>query len=358
MKCHENSKSDQSQTVIPMNRLFFRSFILAGAVMLHTSGLNAADNPSAGTSGQSIPGKNIEISGLIEVEGSRISGGGEGVSADLILSTFELGLEVKMIENLSGHVTLLYEEDGDDELLVDEAYIRMKFSDSPFFVQAGRFTQLFGNFETGMIADPITLELAETKHHASIMAGFESDVFSASLTAFRSEVINDDEETVNTWVAALSVSGGKEDGFRYTLGGSAISNIAATDGLKDSYEPHSFSTSDHVWGYSIYGVAGSGPFALRAEYIAAAEEFTDGDFSGMRPSAWNIEAGYAFSEPLALSLRYGGADDFTVKQQLGATLSLQFLEHARVALEYLHEDSRDGEGADKDIVTLQLAMEF
>lgn len=299
--------------------------------------------------------KGLSFSGLIEVEGSYLDIDDES-STDLILATFELGLEAQVTDWLSAHATLLYEEEGDDELLVDEAYIRMKKEEMPFFVEAGRMTQAFGHFATGMVSDPLTLELGETKHHATLRLGYEAEPVTASLAVLKGDVQKIGKDDINTLVASIGAAGELNESFRYGIGASYITNIADTDGLQDNWEGSGSETDEMVGGYSVYGIAGFGGFEFRAEYLAAADEFSDGDMAGMQPSAWNFEAGYDFSVPLHLALRYAGADDFEVEHQYGATLAYDITEEASVALEYLHMKSDADEKA--DMLTLQLAMEF
>lgn len=297
--------------------------------------------------------KGLSFSGLVEVEAAYNS---EEEATDLSLATFELGLEAQLTDWLSAHALLLYEEDGDDELIVDEAYIRMKKGDSPIFAEAGRMTQAFGNFATGMISDPLTLELGETKHHATFRVGYEADPVTASIAVLKGDVQKTGKDDINTIVASIGAAGEVNGSFRYGLGASYISNIGDTDGLQESWESLGDETADFVAGYSVYGIAGFGDFEFRAEYLSAAEKFSDGLMDGLRPKTYNFEVGYDFPLPLHLALRYAGAEDFGVEKQYGATLAYDLAEYATVALEYLHQKNDDL--TKNDMVTLQLAMGF
>jgi len=124
----------------------------------------------------------ISFGGLVEVEANYQDTEGAESTTDLTLATFELGVEARVNPWLSAYGVLLYEQgESDDRFIVDEAYIRMKSDSSPIFAEVGRFTQSFGRFESGMISDPMTLELGETKHHASVKAGYEQEGLLASL---------------------------------------------------------------------------------------------------------------------------------------------------------------------------------
>jgi len=340
-----------------MNIPFSRTLTLAVLFTLCSKGLNAAeaDSAAAGPFGNSLA-----VGGLIEVEGSITDPDGSDTTSDIILSTFELGLEAKLNDQVSGFATLLYEEDGDDELLVDEAFIRITPAKVPLFIEAGRITQSFGDFSTGMVADPVTLELAETKHHGTVTLGYESELFGASVSAFKADVQKGGDDAVNTIVAALCVGDAENEELRYRVGASWINNIAATDGLSGDYEAFDGSTSELVGGVGLSAMAGFGPLDLRAEYITALDEFADGDRAGRKPLAWNLEAEYAIAEPVAVTVRYAGATDFDIRRQYGAAIGYEFMENTAVALEYLRENGRVDEGVkgDRDLFTLQLAMEF
>ena len=238
------------------------SLALASLCMLGSTGLYAAevDGSASGPFGDKLA-----VAGLVEVEGSITDPDGGDTSSNIILSTFELDLEAKLNEQVSGLATLLYEEDGDDELLVDEAFIRLTPATVPLFIEAGRITQAFGDFSTGMVSDPVTLELAETKHHGTVTLGYEEGLFSARVSAFKADVQEGDDDAVNTVVAALSVGDEEGEAFRYRVGASWINNIAATDGLSGDYAAFDGSTSELVGGVGLSAMAGFGPLDLRAE---------------------------------------------------------------------------------------------
>ncbi|NTV92487.1 MAG: LbtU family siderophore porin [Chlorobiaceae bacterium] len=335
--------------------VLLKSTALVGISLVCSSGLFAAEESRQSAALEPALFKGLSFSGLLEVEGAYGESDGES-SSDLSLATVELGLEAKVTDWLSARILLLYEQNGDDRILVDEASIRVQRDDSPFFVQAGRFTQSFGNFATGMISDPITLELGETKHHASLQAGYEGEIVSASFSLFKGDVQKEGMDEVNSFVGALSIGGEVNERFRYELGGSYCSNMADTDGLQDDFEPDLYRTDDYVGGYSVYGLLGFGSVEVRAEYLAAAESFVDGDRSGLKPAAYNVEVGCDLPESLHLALRYAGAEDFNVEKQYGATLACDLSEKATLALEYLHNSNDDATSS--DAVTVQLAMSF
>ncbi|ABB23502.1 LbtU family siderophore porin [Pelodictyon luteolum] len=300
----------------------------------------------------------VSFGGFVEVEANSVDTEGKKSTTDITLATLELGLEASLNPWLTAYGVLLYEQgENSDNILVEQAYIRMKSESSPFFAEVGRLTQSFGTFESSMISDPMTLELGQTRLHASLKAGYEEGGLQGSLSVFKGEVQKTGESEINSLVAFIGWQ--KElDSFRYGIGGSWTNNVADTDGLKDSFVVgNNTTTTDFVGGWSVNAMAGFGPFELRGEYLGACDNFTDGENSGRQPAAWSVEAGYAFEAPLNLALRYEGSDDFgTNDSRYGATLGWDVTDDACLAIEYQRADNKGS--ADTDTFTVQLAMGF
>ena len=299
----------------------------------------------------------ISFGGLVEVEANYQDTEGAESTTDLTLATFELGVEARVNPWLSAYGVLLYEQgESDDRFIVDEAYIRMKSDSSPIFAEVGRFTQSFGRFESGMISDPMTLELGETKHHASVKAGYEQEGLLASLSVFKGDVQKTDENEINSLVASIDWAEEVGD-FHYGVGASWTNNIGDTDGLQGEVDSVNRQTDDLVGGWTASAMAGYKSFELRGEYLGALDKFSDGESVGRQPAAWSVEAGYSFDAPFSLAVRYEGSDDFdTNDKRYGATLGWDVADGAGLAFEYQRADNKGA--ADSDTFTMQLAMEF
>ncbi|HEY7745951.1 MAG TPA: LbtU family siderophore porin, partial [Desulfuromonadales bacterium] len=117
----------------------------------------------------------ITISGLIEVEAAAESvdfaDGTSDAASDLTLATAQVGLGVKLTEEVRGNISLLFEEgafgDEDTDLEVDEAAIDINYA--PLFGRFGRLYVPFGVFHSHFISDPLTLELGETRETAALV---------------------------------------------------------------------------------------------------------------------------------------------------------------------------------------------
>ncbi|NQU46808.1 MAG: LbtU family siderophore porin [Chlorobium sp.] len=356
-----------------MKKMIIAGVTLASLGMVTSSGASASDEvlelkrrldlleaqltpPSQPEAKKSSITKGLTFGGLVEVEANYQDPSDSKATSDLTLATFELGLEATLNPWLTAYGVLLYEQgENDDNILVEQAYLRMKSESSPLFAEVGRLTQSFGSFESDMISDPMTLELGESKLHASVKTGYEADGLTGSLSVFKGDVQKTDEDSINSLVAALSWQ--KEvDDFRYGVGASWTNNMADTDGLQDGFADSK--TMDFVGGWSANAMTGYGPFVLRGEYLGACESFADGENSGRQPAAWSVEAGYALKVPLNIAVRYEGADDFgTNDSRYGATLGWEVTEDAGLSFEYQRAENKT-ETADTDTFTMQLAMEF
>jgi hypothetical protein len=310
----------------------------------------------------------ISISGLIEVEAGaeevEYADGTTDAGSDLVLATAQLGLGMKATEHISGDLIFLFEEDATD-LEIDEAAINL--SNDVLFGRFGRQYVPFGVFNSHFISDPLTLELGETRETA-LLAGYNRDLFSLSAFIFNGDAEKaGQEDHIRDWGLSLTVTPMEN----VELGASYLSDLADTDAeLLEEY-------TERVGGWSAYAVLGFGDFEFSGEFLGATESFDaadldeDGNGSGDKPAAWNLELSYAVAENIEVALRYEGSDEFAgqPERQYGVAASWAPWEHVNLALEYLRGEfdndfagdlaSDGGSPADKrDLVTAQLAFEF
>lgn len=295
---------------------------------------------------------NIELGGLVEVEGS-YSDTDDGDASDIVLATLELGIDAEITDWFSAHILFLYEEDETDGIEVDEVFASITPGDSGMFVNAGRFAQSIGAFPSSMITDPLTLDLGETTQKSSVALGWGNDAVEALVSVYKGDIQKTGDDHVNTWVGALNVNGELDD-MTLEAGVSYTNNFADSDGLVDDFAGGE--TGDFVGGYSGYVIVGFDSVQLSGEYLAAAEAFTDGDRAGMKPAAYNVELAWDAPSPLALAVRVAGGEEYDVENQYGATVSYDLYEGVALAAEYLRNENSDD--SSEDIFTVQLAAEF
>ena len=340
----------------------------------------------------------LSIGGVIEIDaGHRSSSDWSGDSADdIILDTFELVIEANASEWVSGSMLFLYEDEKDDEINIDEAYITIANSEvTPFYAAAGRLYVPFGDFETNMVSDPATLTLAETREDV-IQFGFEMDngfygsayVFNGDAEQAKSDFSSTDSNKIDNY--GLSAGYAMEnDRFSLDIGAGYINNIATSKTLQDQVGDNGLCAGDgcvkdYVAGLSLHATANIGAFTLIAEYITALDDFEANELGSvntdkLKPEAWNIEAAYNFTiagRDAVVALGYQDTDDMYFDTENTdvfdkawlASISVAIFENTSLSAEWRHasiysevKDARTAAGeqsADDDLVRVKLSYEF
>ena len=329
----------------------------------------------------------ISMGGVIEVVTSKTNSDGWGgdTASDIVLDTFELGIEASASEWVSGSVLFLYEDADDDNLNVDEAFITIANSEvTPFYGSFGRLYVPFGNFESHMISDPATLTLGETREDV-VQFGFESeDGLYGSAYVFNGDAdeLNDDD-TIDNYGLNLGYAMGNDD-FDLDVGVGYINNIATSDSLQDIVDGNGLCGSggcikDYVGGMSFHAITNIGQFNLIGEYVTAMDEFEMNELGvgeELKPRAWNIEGAYNFElagKDATVALGYqktkdmyldNSSTDFFEKAWL-ASISVGIYENTTLAAEWRHADGySETEAAvgndydDEDLLKLKLSYDF
>ena len=305
------------------------------------------------TAGVSLPlisnaDTNITISGVAEIEASAV----EKEGSDITLATIALAVDAKINEKTRVTLVALHEDDDTEEFVIDEGFINIDIGNG-LTVTAGRMYIPFGNFETNMVSDPLTLEIAETQESA-IKIEFEKNAISGSLYVFN----GDAEETNNTQ--------DKIDDFginlEYTIvnlnfGLGYINNISETDTFQ---EPTTVTISEQDAGLAFHAIYSTEQFDVIVERISALDELDN----GTEPAAANIEVGYHLGET-TIALGYQNTDELggvlpEEKTLLSYTTTISA--DTVFALEYSNSQDysvADG-GLDTSInaLTAKLAIEF
>ena len=174
----------------------------------------------------------IEISGAIEVEAGFNSSYTKVKTSDITLATVELAIDSKINDRVSGHLSLLHEED-DTSLEVDEGTISVDMSNG-WKISAGQMYIPFGNYTSNMVSDPLTLSIGETRESV-LQLGFERDGYYSAAYIFNGDSIETSTalKGENT-IEHFGVSIGKafeNDKFTLDVGLDYISSIADSDGI-------------------------------------------------------------------------------------------------------------------------------
>jgi hypothetical protein len=317
--------------------------------------------------------ENISLSGAIEIEAGfeRIDYNDPAIedvdSGDIVVTTVEVGVDAEIAKHVSGHLLFLYEED-DTDLEVDEAIISIDGEDVvPFYLNAGQMYVPFGNFESHMISDPVTLELGETRESA-VVVGFAADWIDLSAGVFNGDIDETGEDDkIESYVAGaiFTLPQNTVSGFELSAGASYISNIGDSDSLQEDIEAGPLTIRDYVAGYSAFiSISALDRFFLNAEYLTAADEFVAGELSfdsgrKFKPSAWYAELAVGVIDDLEIAVRYEASDEggnFLPEKRYGCAVTYGLFENTSLGFEYLHGEFKNNDKT--DVLTAQLAVEF
>ncbi len=310
--------------------------------------------------------KFVDFNGLIEVAGSTSSSFADESESTFELATVELGFVGSMTDWAEAHLTLLYEEGGDDKVLIDDAHIIIGNSDKcPFYLSFGRQYLPFGNFTSNMISDPLTLEIAETQETA-LQLGFAANGAYGSVFAFNGDTNQGGGDSQIEQFGANIGYAFHSDTFTLDTGISYMNSMGDSDGLSDMLKEQELLEADYVDGFGAYAIASIGPVSLIGEYVTALDHFEDAAHS--QPMAFNIETAYSFSLgqiPSTAALAYQGTDDMAgtlPESRILGTMALGIFDNTTLAFEYAHDEDYDetdgGTKGSADTFTGQLSYEF
>jgi len=306
----------------------------------------------------------ISIGSLIEVEASAGSDAGEDIS-DVVLATFELGLEAELAEGITARALLLWEEDDTEPVDLDEAVITLGGTeDIPVYIEGGKMYVPFGVFHSHFVSDPLVLELAETRESA-VAAGYANDLVDAKVGIFNGSLDEDgDDDQGDDLVASITLT--PADGIE--IGAYWIADIGESDVLEEGLAAavEGDEVTDGVAYREVGGAGGylhaeAGAFMFEAEYVTALDGFETGLMgeTELEPMAWNTELAFTATETLEFAVKAEGTEDFPEmpENQYGIAGSYALAENATVTVEYLHGTYAGGVD-DRDLVTGQFAVEL
>ncbi len=314
----------------------------------------------------------VSLSGVVEVEGSYASDYAGQEHSDIVVSTVELAVGARINNWTDSEVIALYEED-DSNLDIDVATISILNPDvTPFYLTAGQFYVPLGRFETAMVSDPLTLELAETRETA-LQLGFVQGPWQGSVYAFNGDTNRRaGNDQIEQWGASLGAVFQELAGSTAEVSLDYISNIGDSDALQDALaDPNDI--DDYVPGVALFGSLNRGRWNLLGEYVTATESFAATDLSfrgkGAKPAAWNLEL--AFEHLLAGHLAVAAIGVQHSSESLALELpryrylgswSLELLNNTALSIEWAHDTdysvSDGGTGKHGDTLTTQIAVEF
>ncbi len=318
------------------------------------------------------PLSKMTFSGLVEVEAGYLDGP-EGSESDLTVATVELGIEVQPTPWVNAHVMLLAEEDETEPPEIDEAIFTLANSTvSPWSLAAGRMVVPFGNFDSGMISDPLTLEIGETRETA-LQLGYVTQGFHALAYLFNGDTQDGGHEAIDQFGIKLGYAHDGSDTLPgLDLGISWISNLTDSNSLQETIV-NPINLQQTVPGWSANATLHWNRFTLISEYVTAAETFSTTDLAfngtGAKPSAWNLELDTDVkigNHPAALAVALQQTSEATAlslpETRWLVGLSVEIQDNTTLAMEIAHDTAYDeakgGNGEATDTLTIQLAVAF
>lgn len=313
----------------------------------------------------------VEFHGVIEVEATSGDDRTGADGSDVALATVELGFDFSAFDNwVTGTFMALHEDDDTDPWEVDQAFFIIgNTQEHPLYLAAGRMYVPFGNFETNLVSDPLTLELAETRETA-IQLGFEKNNWYGSGYVFNGDVDKAGDDEVENYGFNLGYAM-QTDGSSFDIGFSWMNHIGDADG------PESYVVApvkDYVAAYGVHGIYRIGPWTFIGEYITAADSFNAAELpwktGGAEPSAYSLEVGYDFEafggRESNIAFGIQGTQEAVAlelpEDKWLAAFSTTLFQNTSLAIEYASADDYNlgdgGTGEDGDTLTLQVAVEF
>ena len=293
----------------------------------------------------------VEIGGKIELElASEMPAEGDG-STELGVGKAELAIGAAIDDEFSGEI-VVKESDG---IVLDGATLTYD-AGGGLSATGGLQGLPFGVYDTNLISDPLTKQLAETGDVALVL-GSEADQLTWSLFAFDGDNAPEGEDNIAGFGAAIgfAVEG---DGSEFGLDLSWINHFGDTDTLGDVA-----SFTDQVAGVAASARGRIGPASLLIETVTALDTLEAEEF-GAQPSAWMVEAAYDFSlgnRDATAAVSIQGTDEAEAAELAETLMLLGFSvglsEGVGIGLEWAQSEGYGADGAD-DAITVQLAAEF
>ncbi len=315
----------------------------------------------------------VSIGGVAEVEVTNSEDFTGADNSDIALATVEFFVDTQPHEYLSTHVQFLYEDDGNENITLDEAFATLGNAEKfPLYMQAGKWAVPFGGFDTDLSSDPLTQSLGEVKE-AAVLGGVAYEGMALEAYLYNGDTQKAGESDRIDQFGLAASYGGEAGDVAYNVGAGYINNMADSDALTDTLGGNATAINKYVSGVDVHGDVSFSNITLRAGYMTALKSFQPGEVAfngqGAKPAAWHVEAAYAMpilghdttfaataqgtKEALALGLP---------EQRYGAAVTVGIVEHFSITGEFLHDEdysvSEGGTGNSGHTATIKLAAEY
>ena len=305
-----------------------------------------------------------EWSGLFEFDGVASRNYESETGTGLTHATLELGFNHNLQKDLDFEVVFLYEEESENSGEVDHAVVRFYEVLNQFEITLGQQYLNFGQFESNLISDPFTLEIAESRQTA-INIDTASLPVKLGASVYKGEL----QHTTNEWFPDWLIHGkyehaGALEFSLMTYYSSEFMNAANwQEVLADAV------LVERVPGIGIAMQVNFQNSIIDAECLGATRHFEDEVLKDKRPMACHLEFSHQF-----LATRYDwtlavGYSHTTDAQQLelpesrtAAALTAQVMKNVKLGFEWANKSDyqqlQGGSGRNAQEVVAQLAVGF
>lgn len=314
-----------------------------------------------------------EISGLIEADFFTFEDYDKSKTTDITVGTVEVGIDTAVSDRVDAHILFLYEAQDklftDEATLIDEVSITLHINDN-FSSILGKIYIPFGVYESNMITDPLTLELAETQETVALL-DFSSESFYGSGYLFKGATTRTTDTDDNVTSYGLNVGFRHNEVFDVSLG--YLSNLAETNALQElsgGVTGIPGLIKDDVPAMSISATLVLSYLKITAEHIDALGNFVAGDFDGLltkdtSPSASYLEFAIKHNA-IIYAVAYQQIEDPVFpdlpENIISAAISFPLVDGAYMGFQYSqlsdYSVSDGGTGEDASLFIMQVSTEF
>ena len=261
-------------------------------------------------------GEKVTFSGAIELDYSYtdpedVTDQNSDSTSDLDVGTFELGVDARFYEWVTGNVILKGENlDDDDRVFWDEVTITIQKEGFPLYFVGGKRAQPFGVFNSHLISDPITQDCYKVaKSGATVGLTHDFLGLDVSATLYKGEVLADKlSESGYGWERDPNPNPDPTDDVSsYILNISMVPFEGARLNAYFDSEPGQGDRNETAGGAIEYTV---GPVIFDAEYITALNREKNVTANKKyKESAWFVAIAYQVVDSLELAARYEAFED-------------------------------------------------
>lgn len=304
------------------------------------------------------------ISSVIEVEASYTDSTdwGDGNStSDIILATAELGLEFKIVENVSINLAALYKE-GAVDFAIHEGFLQLdKVAGNDLSISLGKMYLPFGQLEKTLVTDILALELISPEQSVGLRetaARFTTYLGAITVDGyiFSSDVNGKDE--LKDWGISFDYAND-----RFSFGIDYLNNVANSAVITESlWNIEGRTPFNNLFATSIHATIIFSTTTLIFEYVQTDSLDVIGFTSTDNPAISQIELGYDLGNNWTLALSYQSTDDaFKLgmpKSRISTGFATTIYDDAiSVVVEYSHDDdyaAASGTGEKSNEIVLQI----